>query len=253
MDITSHTFTLQSRNAKTGPIPVTTSSAQTCPSACPLIGKGCYAEHGNLGMIWRALTKTRAGRKFKNGNSHVRAISWQQLIANIGKLPLATLWRHNQAGDLPGRSNLIDGDALAELVNANRGKRGFTYTHKPPVGANADMIKWANQQGFTVNLSANTLVHADKLADLAIAPVVTLLPQRDIGMGDHVDVDVDSAVKAKVHITPAGRKVVGCPATYRDDVTCQSCQLCQRQTRKVIVGFPAHGAARRRASTIASQ
>jgi hypothetical protein len=251
MDTTSHTFTLQSRNAKTGPIPVTTSSAQTCPAACPLIGRGCYAEHGNLGMIWRALTKTKAGRKFKNGNSHVRAISWSALIVNIGKLPLATLWRHNQAGDLPGRSNRIDCDALAELVNANRGKRGFTYTHKPPIGANADMIKWANQQGFTINLSANNLAHADQLAALAIAPVVTLLPQRDIGMPDHVD--LGNAVKAKVHITPAGRKVVECPATYRDDVTCQSCQLCQRQTRKVIVGFPAHGAARRRASTIASQ
>jgi hypothetical protein len=216
-----------------------------------LIGQGCYAEHGNLGMIWRALTKTKAGRKFKNGNSHVRAISWRQMVANIGKLPLATLWRHNQAGDLPGRSNRIDGDALVELVKANRGKRGWTFTHKPPIGANADMIQWANQQGFTINLSANNLVHADRLADLAIAPVVTLLPQRDIGMPDHVE--VGNAVKAKVHITPAGRKVIECPATYRDDVTCQSCQLCQRQTRKVIVGFPAHGAARRRASIIANR
>ena len=44
--------------------------------------------------------------------------------------------------------------------------------------------------------------------------------------------------------TPAGRPVVICPATQRDDVSCASCQLCQRQ-RTAIVGFPAHGARHR--------
>jgi hypothetical protein len=38
-----------------------------------------------------------------------------------------------------------------------------------------------------------------------------------------------------------GRQVATCPAAYRDDVTCASCGLCQRQDRKLIVGFPAHG------------
>ena len=41
--------------------------------------------------------------------------------------------------------------------------------------------------------------------------------------------------------TPDGRRVVVCPATYRDDVNCKSCGLCQK-ARDVIVGFPAHGA-----------
>lgn len=44
-----------------------------------------------------------------------------------------------------------------------------------------------------------------------------------------------------------------CPATYRDDVTCATCGLCASTTRKVIVGFPAHGAAKRAAAAIASQ
>ena len=48
--------------------------------------------------------------------------------------------------------------------------------------------------------------------------------------------------------TPAGRRIVVCPATYRDDVTCASCQLCQRAERKIIVGFPAHGQSRAKAS-----
>ena len=55
----------------------------------------------------------------------------------------------------------------------------------------------------------------------------------------------------KSTVTPAGRKVIDCPATYRDDITCDDCQLCQRQKRKVIVGFPGHGAAKRKATAIA--
>ena len=38
------------------------------------------------------------------------------------------------------------------------------------------IIKEANQNGFTVDLSANNLAHADKLKALNIAPVVVVLP-----------------------------------------------------------------------------
>ena len=42
-----------------------------------------------------------------------------------------------------------------------------------------------------------------------------------------------------------------CPATYRDDISCATCGLCQRANRKVIVGFPAHGSRNKVASAIA--
>ncbi len=80
----------------------------------------------------------------------------------------------------------------------------------------------------------NSPAHADTLADLGIAPVVTVLPDTVQG-------------NAELH-TPAGRRIVVCPATYRDDVTCASCQLCQRANRTTIVGFPAHGQSRAKAS-----
>ena len=127
---------------------------------------------------------------------------------------------------------------------ANSGKRGFTYTHKPIAGhgslsaANARAIKAANVSGFTINLSANTLKEADTLAATNIGPVVVVLP-------DSVQGNVKLA-------TPAGRTVSVCPATYRDDVSCMSCGLCQRQNRKTIVGFPAHGASKRKASAVAA-
>jgi len=221
-------FTPKSRNSKTGPIPTTVTSAVTCPTACPLKAAGCYAAHGHVAMHWRAVTSGKRGGTL------------QALCDNIAALPDGTLWRHNVAGDLPGEGDAIDKASMLALIEANTGKRGFTYTHKPPrVGANADLIRFANAKGFTVNLSANTLAHADTLAALNIGPVVVV---QDAVEGTRADT-----------VTPGGRKVATCPATYRDDVTCATCGLCAVRDRKVIVGFPAHGAAKRAAATIASQ
>ena len=214
-------LTLKSRNAKTGPIPVSTSSNDTCPAVCPLKDQGCYAKYGPLGMYWAKVNGGTAGA------------TWGEFVAQIAELPDGALWRHNQAGDLPGTSNAIDAPALAKLVKANSGKRGFTYTHKPMTAANARAVRKANAAGFTINLSGNNLAHADALADTGAGPVVVVLP----------------ADQKTNTTTPAGRKVIVCPATIRDDVSCATCQLCQRRDRTIIVGFPAHGAAKRMAET----
>jgi len=216
-------LTLKSRNEKTGPIPVSTTSAMTCPPSCPFNDGGCYAKGGPLAIHWRKVTNGDAGD------------SWSRFVKQIAALPDNQLWRHNQAGDLPGEGDMIDGEAMMQLVAANTGKRGFTYTHKPMSDPdNLASVAYANAAGFTVNLSANNLAHADDLADLGIAPVVTVLP------ADATDNTV----------TPKGRKVVICPATIRDDVSCATCGLCAR-LRDAIVGFPAHGASKRKAEAIA--
>lgn len=217
-------LTLKSRNAKTGPIPVSTTTRATCPDSCPFKANGCYAESGPLAIHWRKVTQGLG-------------MSWQAFCDAIESLPAGQLWRHNQAGDLPGQGETIDRDALSALVQANKGKRGFTYTHKPLTAGNQQAIKDANEQGFTINLSANSLAHADKLASLGIAPVTVVLPH-----------DAPTATQ----YTPQGRKVVVCPATYRDNVSCASCKLCAVRDRDCIVGFPAHGTSKRKASTIAT-
>jgi len=225
-------FTRISSNSKTGPIPVTTSSMTTCPTACPFNSAnagGCYAAGGPLAIIWRKVSEGKAG------------LPSDDFLGAVRKLPKGQLWRHNQAGDLAGIGNAIDASALAELVRANHGRKGFTYTHKPVTGdseqarANRAAVLSANQGGFAVNLSANDLAHADALADLNCGPVVVVLPA-----------DQMTATK-----TPAGRTVAICPAVLSDSVTCASCGLCQSVTRKAIVGFPAHGSAKRKASAVA--
>lgn len=212
-------LTLKSRNVKTGPIPVSTTTEKTCPTACPLI-RGCYAKAGPLAGVWRKVTAETYGG------------SWDAFCDQVAELPVGTLWRHNQAGDLPGDRETVDAGALAQLVAANAGRRGWTYTHYDVVDseANRATVKAANEAGFVVNLSGNNLEHADRLAATGAGPVVTVLP---------------ASVHGKAEIrTPEGRRVVVCPATYRDDVSCASCGLCARQ-RAAIVGFPVHGAARR--------
>jgi hypothetical protein len=43
-------LTRVSSNAKTGKIPVSTSSKATCPATCPFMGNGCYAASGPLAI-----------------------------------------------------------------------------------------------------------------------------------------------------------------------------------------------------------
>ena len=218
-------FVAKSRNSKTGPIAVTTTEEKSCPPSCPLkfvvvdgvkkLGP-CYANYGPTAQRWHEV------------NSFSE--NWSDVMDQIATLPGNDLWRHNQAGDLPGDGELIDKPKLRQLVKANRGKRGFTYSHKHSYAKQRTQIKWANENGFTGNLSADNLDHADKLADFEVGPVCVTLPYDFKG------------TKAD---TPQGRAVRVCPAQYKD-TNCKDCGLCQKQNRKVIVGFISHGPAKRR-------
>lgn len=215
-------LTLRSSNAKTGPIPVSTTEPDSCPPSCPFRGAGCYAKNGPLALHWRKLAERERG------------MPWGEFCIAIASLPAGQLWRLNQAGDLPGRGEEVNLSELRQLLRANTGKRGFSYSHKRSPEALA-AIREANDAGLVVNLSANSLADADTLADTGAGPVCVVLP------GD----------TTRNTITPRGRRVVLCPATQREGVTCATCQLCARRDRSVIVGFPAHGTGARAASAIA--
>ena len=207
-----------SSNRKTGAMPVSYSTKEWCPDSCPLKAAGCYAKHGHTGMHWRKVT---AGE---------RGTDWNTFVSKVRHLPKGGIWRHNVAGDLP----IFDHGMIRQLIKANTGKGGFTYTHHLPTAENAGIIAESNANGFTVNLSADTTAKADTYVELGIAPVVTLLP-------------TDSA---KVTFTPKGRKVVRCPAETSKKVTCQSCRLCQK-TDRPIIGFTPHGSGKKVTQEIA--
>lgn len=216
----------QTTNEKVGfGVAVSTSTASTCPDACPLKDGGCYASNGPIAIHWRKVTQEERG------------LVWKAFLKSIEALPRGWKFRHNQAGDLPGENNRVDRAMLRQLSGsiASRSLRAWTYTHKPLDEENLAAIQEANASGFVVNVSADTLRDADEKAQTGL-PTVVILPRN----------------APEVTYTPEGRKVVTCPNQTRKNTTCASCMLCQRGDRSVIVGFRAHGSRAKKAEAIAN-
>ena len=246
-----------SQNAKTGPIPVSIIERASCWPGCALYEKGCYAETGALAMHWRGVSRGLAGG------------AWSEFCTKVVALRPGRLWRYAQAGDLPGYGAEIDGTLLEELVVANAGKQAIAFTHKPVLGAdpvaveNRRLIAAAIKAGFTVNLSADNPADADRLAELGIAPIVTVLARayarravrhrfkrRRDEWAETIGEWRDRTASLPRH-TPAGRRIAICPATY-SDATCKTCGACAR-VRDAVIGFPAHGAWRRVEAAMAAR
>ncbi len=203
-------ITLKTKNPKVGNMAATTSTAKTCPTSCPFKDNGCYADSGPLKLHWDKVTEGERGD------------DWPTFLDKIKDLPAGSKWRHNQAGDLPGDTKDLDSTKCVDLAKANEGKRGFTYTHYDVLDnfQNAITVNIMNHLGFTVNVSANNLEHADKLCDLDIAPVATVLP-------------IEQTTNTVTPIKRA-RKVVVCPATrtkmtYRVQIMYAMCEKCDRK------------------------
>jgi len=202
-------FIQASSNRKTGPIPQTYTSRESCPPSCAHYRADCYAEDFYTRLTWDKVP--------------ARGTDLDGLLTAINRLPKGQLWRHNVAGDLPGEGEQVDAYALGQIVKANRGRSGFTYTHKPC----SEAIQWAKAAtawGLTVELSADDVGHPDHRAAHGL-PMAVLVP-------------MDTPKHSR---TPEGRPVLVCPAQTTDYMTCALCALCQRADRRQIIGFRAHG------------
>lgn len=217
-------------NKKTGPIAVITVARDTCAEDCPFREDSCFANHGPLRLHWDMVTDGRRGEP------------WEALCGSVSRLPLATMIRYAQAGDLPGDGTVIDFDALLMITRAAYGRRMFGYTHYPmSLSWNALAVEAAIGLGFVINVSANNLWHADELKEQTSAPVVVVLPRDFPKTGGR---------------TPAGHRVVVCPAqTGREiagrPIDCMACKLCASAKRQTIIGFLAHGTKARQAEAVA--
>ena len=218
---TEHRYhlTLKSGNAKTGPIPVSTSSAKLCPASCPFApanGGGCYASSGPLAIHWAKVT------------SGERGSNWKDFLQQIAELPIGQLWRMNQAGDIRDPKTAAGRQQLQQLTEANRGRRGWSYTHHRLTPAAVAAVKGATAEGFTVNASTETIAAADAAVTKGLR-AVTVVPSTDT---------------RRVWRSPDGNPVVTCPAQVHDGITCERCKLCQNRAQDVIVAFRAHGTGR---------
>jgi hypothetical protein len=203
----------RSGNIKTGEIFVLSTSSNSCPTTCAFY-EACYAASGNSRMHWQYTDRQLA-----------QGADWA--LAMIRQFKKGELWRLNETGDLPHDNGTIDAEFVAKLANAQKGMRGFTYTHHVLSPENIATLQSAKRDGFTVNVSCETMAQADRALALGL-PAVIVLPRGKV---------------AKGATTPGGNPIRQCPATLEGSaIQCETCGICQRPDRKTIVGFPAHGA-----------
>ena len=161
----------------------------------------------------------------------LRGGTWDELTTYVSKLKAGQLWRHNQAGDFfsteQGSKEYIRLDLVKSLVEANKssGAKGYTYTHHELHTHNLEAVKYCNNNGFTVNASCESMTQADSAMAQGVPAVCV----------------VDNSKDVPTH-TPAGHKVVVCPAQI-GDTNCKDCGLCAKslQGRSCVVAFLAHG------------
>jgi hypothetical protein len=172
-------------------------------------------------------------------------------VKDVEQLPKRQMWRYGQAGDLPGDGDEIDREQMLRLAKANRGRPVIAFTHKPPTDENIETLKLARDLGFSVNLSANNVSHADELAHHGLN-VVVVLPD-NYGKGkDETKTEYRARLNELPKHTPGGRRIAVCPATYTD-TNCLQCGACARPgERGAIIGFPAHGTKKKQVSQTAT-
>ena len=170
---------------------------------------------------------SNGGRDIQAGNQTLQSLTWGGFLMPLPRLAPDTLWRHNQAGDLPGQGDTIDHAALDALVHANKDKRGFTYTHKPLTIENALAIgDAANRGGLPQSICQPT-----------ICGMLTNW-HRVCGIGPRCRCPSRRRPGQCRLATPEGRTVSSMPRDIsRRLVSCKSCGLCQRQNRKTIAGL----------------
>ena len=209
-------YSLSAGNSKTGAMLLVRSPRSTCPDSCGLKGNGCYAENFPLVLHWVKQETT--------------GVDFATVLYAVRTLPKDSLWRLFEAGDFePSSENpeLISSQQVISLIAANKGKRGFGYTHYP-VLPNLEAFQLMNSSGLTINVSADTFEQAAVYFSLGLPTVVVVsekFPKDSVVEGMRVVVCPNQSVKK-----PNGKKPL-----------CLDCQLCQVADRDYIIGFRAHG------------
>lgn len=219
-------LTAKSGNAKTGPIAVSTSSKATCSPSCPFLGHGCYANAVPLHLHWQRVT---------NGE---RGVPFTEFLQQLKSLPIGSYYRHNQAGDLVHNAGKISRTFIRKMVDATRHLVAFTYTHHNlALGENLQLLRFANRNGFRINVSCETERQVDSTIAAGLPAVVV----------------ANSAESRTQWRTEQGNIVLVCPAQRNDDTTCADCMLCHKRGARVAIAFLAHGTAKNKVNAKLSE
>lgn len=208
-------------NRKVGAASVTMTSQVTCPSSCPFLHSGCYAESGLQGIHTAKLNKARG--------TALQAAR-EEAIA-IGTLSATRPLRLHVVGDCVGdtAARIVSRAAIAYKVR--HGQPVWTYTHAWAV---TERSAWGT---VSVLASVETTEHADRAERLGYASALTVpsLPADGKAWREH------------------GRTFIPCPEQTGRAKDCTSCRLCFSDSalrlRSATIVFGAHGAGARKVAT----
>lgn len=201
-------LTKVSSNKQTGPIPVSTSPKGSCNPNCPLSDE-CYAKKSYLNVHWSMVTRGERGTDYPTFTNSIR------------KLPYGQLWRHNQAGDMHKDVQYVD-----QLIAANRGRRGYTYTSWT---YSDELFIRAKREGFTINKSCYSASSAAFAVSWGIPAVFSGAPVEYRDVTAWTEFGVRFVVCPTKRNSPAAKKV-----------QCATCQLCHTRPDNVVIVFPLH-------------
>lgn len=200
-------YTPHSKNKKLGGIPATIFPRKFCSNVtCAFRGNGCYAENFPMSRLWNKISDGTWGDDFDT------------FLAKLRTIPYGQLWRHAQAGEAPI-------EAFLPVARAARRARGFGYTHHQCTPESTKLLKDCAALNLRINYSCDTLEEADRVVAAGM-PAVTVL---------------ESSEGRVAFDSPAGNRVVVCPNSRNERVTCATCQLCYERKAGIVIGFPAHG------------
>jgi len=207
----------ESQGRKLGPVSATYVSQQSCPTSCPFLGAGCYAENGFVGGF---LTK-RLNAYGETDPIAIAAAEVEKIDRLSGDRPL----RLHVVGDSPTIEGTRMLAAAAERYTARGGQKVWTYTH---AWRAVPREAWGE---ISVLASCESLVDVARARMRGYAAALTVEAHSTgrratmIGPGHHVD-------------------VLACPEQTRG-VACSDCRLCMDDRRLfnagLVIAFALHG------------
>lgn len=202
-----------SKNEKVGIAHATYVSQKSCPTTCPLLNAGCYAEHGNIAFHLRRMNKAAEAL----GALELARLEADAIEAKLsGSLDL----RIHVVGDCTTNeaASIVSQAALSKLRSS---KKPWSYSH---AWRSVDRSAWGD---VSVLASCETPAQVVEAQDRGWATAMIV----DKFQGDKL-------------YTDGQLKVLPCPNQTRE-VKCVDCRLCLGDTRLrdkgITIGFAAHG------------
>ena len=214
----------RSKNGKIGDVAATYVTQSSCPSTCPLMGAGCYAEGGRAGITTRRLNDAA-----EDASALDCAIAE---AAEIDRLPdNGRDLRLHVVGDCRTNAAAKRVSAAAErYMGRSPGAAVWTYTH---AWRNVNRASWGR---------VSVLASVENRADAALAAargyaVAMVVAEHETDRAEVVD----------------GARSVPCVEQTRGR-TCVECRLCfddaglRDRATPAIITFAVHGASSKRAA-----